>query len=66
MQDIKVICNSCISSRTSTDVEPGTVVVTNRAFNAYLKEEHETVSIHVHMYQAIECSTIKSGLVQFI
>ena len=49
MQDIKVICNSCISSRTSTDVEPGTVVVTNRAFNAFLKEEHETVSIRLDL-----------------
>ena len=30
--------------RPCTDVEPGTVVVTNRAFNGFLKEEHNTVS----------------------
>ena len=27
----------------STGVEPGTVVVTNKSFNAFLKEEHEVV-----------------------
>ena len=26
-------------------IEPGTLVVTNKAFNAFLKEEHETVSL---------------------
>ena len=39
---------SCPLSQTEssiiTAVEPGTVVVTNKAFNVFLKEEHEIVS----------------------
>lgn len=39
---------SCPQSQTELSiiaaVEPGTVVVTNRAFNVFLKEEHEIVS----------------------
>ena len=31
-------------------VPAGTVVVTNKAFNAFAKEEHELVSPHIHVY----------------
>lgn len=50
----KVICATCTASVSAVivitcvfywlDIPPGTVVISNKVFNAYLKSEHVTVS----------------------
>ena len=41
-----ILCyNNIMCNNINSAVEPGTVVVTNKAFNAFLKEEHEIVSL---------------------
>lgn len=37
------VCVNCLLIL-CLDVEPGTVVVTNKSFNAFLKETHDIVS----------------------
>ena len=38
----------CVCVLMLAGVEPGTVVVTNKSFNAFLKEAHEVVSVVSH------------------
>ena len=41
---------------TITDLDPGTVVVTNKNYNAYLEEEHRVVSImYVYVVAISNC-----------
>ena len=45
-----LISKLALITRTHADVEAGTVVITNKAFNAFLKEKHDTVSEEVLCY----------------